>query len=466
MFVNSMRRPLVLLAALVAVSTLAGCQFLIPAPTATPTPSPTFSPTPAPSPTPTPTPEPTPTLSPTPEPTPVTVTMTLGAVGDIMCHQRQLTDAAETAKKTGGEEPYAFDHWFTDIAPALQTADILIGNLETTLSGDAVPYQGYPQFNTPDQILSALLNAGFDVLTTANNHILDHGVDGMLRTLTQLDAAGIAHTGSWATREDRAKPLIVSYEDIRVGVVSATYGINRDGFISGDLSYMVAIADEEQVIEMIRAAKDAGADVVALSLHWGYEYATTPSSQIRKLAAKYIAAGADVIFGHHPHVINPVEWITAETGDGTEREGLVFWSLGNFISNQPRKTQEDGTILYRDLGLIAYVDIEKNRATGQITLKNARYLPTCVVQAATSYNRYRVLPIGAALDDPSLTDMTFSASYFKTLWNYAVRHMGTDAASPIRGVAGAQEASGATAAPSPSPTSSPFPWEDPATAAT
>lgn len=462
---NGIRRPLAA-ALVIAMTLLAGCQYFTPEPTAPPTPSPTVSPTPTPTPTltPTPTPVPTPTPSPTPEPTPVTVTLTLGAVGDIMCHQRQLTDAADTAGRSGGGEPYAFDHWFTDIAPALQAADILIGNLETTLSGDAAAYQGYPRFNTPDQILPALLAAGFDVLTTANNHILDHGVDGMLRTLAQLDAAGIAHTGCWATREDRAEPLIVRFEDIRVGVVSATYGINRGGFISGDLSYMVAAANEEQVVEMIRAAKDAGADVVALSLHWGYEYATTPSGQIRKLAEKYIAAGADVIFGHHPHVINPVEWITAEAGDGSEREGLVFWSLGNFISNQPRKTLESGVTLYRDLGLIAYVDVEKNRATGEITLKNARYLPTCVVQAATSYNRYRILPVGAALDDPALTDAAFSASYLQTLWNYAVRHMGTGAATPMRSVTGAREVSGVTAAPSPSPAPSPLPSAGPAAA--
>ncbi|MGI5877979.1 MAG: CapA family protein [Christensenellales bacterium] len=428
-------KPCALLSILAAALLLSGCGLLLPEATQTPAPTVTTMPTPIPTPEPTPTPTPTPVPTPTPEPTPAFVTITLGGAGDIMCHEKQLIDARQTAKNEGTGEKYAFAHWFGVIRPALEYPDLMIGNLETPIAGDRAGYNGWPSFNTPDEILPALAAAGFDVLTTANNHILDKGADGLLRTLEQLDANGIPHTGSWATREQREKPFLIQSGEVTVGIVSGTYSRYRES-----VAHMVGDAyDDEDMVSMIRAARKAGADIVVMSLHWGYEYATRPSGQIRRLAEKYIAAGADVIFGHHTHLANPIEWVSAQAPDGTQRQGLVFWSLGNFVSNQ-RKIFKDDFLQYRDCGIVGYVDVTKSRATGEITLSNARYLPVCVFRDSRPGDQYRVLPVGAVLDDPSLSDKPFSESYFRTVWDYMTGHVGDEAATPLRAMPGSSPA--------------------------
>lgn len=402
---------------------LTACSPMAPVITPEPTPSPAPSETPAP--TPTATPEPTPTPTPTPEPTPTTVSMVIGGTGDIMCHQLQLEDAKASARGTDAD--YVFDHWFDDIRPALMAADIMIGNLETTLSGPDVGYQGYPQFNTPDEILPALIRAGYDVLTLANNHILDKNVAGLTRTLDQLEAWNYPYTGAYRTPEDRDATLMIQYQDIRVAVISSTYGINRGGFIK-DTPWMVSsLKNTEDVVEDIRRAKAEGADVVVLSLHWGIEYARTPSRHIRGQAEAFIAAGADIIFGHHPHVLNPVDWVEAEDGEGNARRGIVFWSLGNFVSNQRKE--------YQDAGAVAYVTVEKNRATGEITLTDTAYLPTWVYRGGSAGNRYHILPVGQALDDPDAMSIELTGGNLRALqkvWNQTTQHLGEDDARPLR----------------------------------
>ena len=176
----------------------------------------TLKPACTPEPTTEPTPEPVRTEKPTSEPTPSPapdVDVTLRFVGDIMCHDRQIR-AAER------EGSYDMSDWFSTIAPSIQGADLAVGNLETTFAGAEKGYGGFPHFNTPDEYADALKEAGFDVLTTANNHTYDFRLGGIERTLRVLDDRGIAHTGAYAREEDYDCQLIVDVKGVKVGILA------------------------------------------------------------------------------------------------------------------------------------------------------------------------------------------------------------------------------------------------------
>jgi len=299
-----------------------------------------------------------------PEPQPYETTVTLAAVGDIMMHIQQI-DSGFLPE----ENRYDFNYFFDVLRPDLTKPDLLVGNLETTLSGKAAGYTGYPEFNAPDELAAALAAAGFDVLTTANNHALDRRERGVLHTLEVLDRHQILHTGTFNSPEARDQILLVEKNQISLAFLAYTYGTNGIPIPKGK-EYLVNLIDPQVIEEDISRAKERGADVVVVALHFGDEYRRVPNNYQQQLADQVLRMGADIILGSHPHVVQPYELKKVITTDGTEKEGLVVYSLGNFISAQRGD--------YKDLGVIFQVELMKSFPEEKVTIKAVDYRPTYV----------------------------------------------------------------------------------------
>jgi len=380
------------------------------------------------------------TVEPTPTIEPYT-SIVIGSTGDIMIHEMMLKDAQHMAEgeynyTTNGDESYSFDHWFRYITDSIEYADLMIGNFETTIAIDNSTAAGYPYFATPKEILPALQNAGFDVLLSGNNHILDKGKDGLLATVNALDEADFYHTGAWDSLESMNTPLVIDVEGIKIGIISATCSLNdMDSLLSAQgQQYMYLKTDNlNEISKQIANCKNYGAEVIVMCPHWGYEYRELPNAMVIDLAQEYIKLGVDIILAHHPHVLQPVENIEVTLENGTTREGTVFYSLGNFVSNQMGNLEQLASA-------IAYVSITRNNSTGEITVDSATYLPIwCYIDydRETNSKTYCVLPVGQVLDNPELfegIDTSALTAPLEDTWNLAIERLGYDVAQPLRSV--------------------------------
>ncbi|MFD2672986.1 CapA family protein [Marinicrinis sediminis] len=319
---------------------------------------------------------------------------TLVAVGDIMMHSPQIPAGYNPATDT-----YNFDHFFAEIDDLLLQGDWVYGNLETPLAGKASGYAGYPRFNAPDELADALHKAGFDVLSTANNHSLDQGKHGVLQTLETLSERGLTAVGTYASSQAQQDIPILSRHDIHMAFLAYTYGTNGLPEPSGH-AYLVNEIDRTQIQADLTRARAQGADLITIALHFGREYIREPSASQRELAAYCIAAGADIVLGSHPHVVQPYEQLTVQTPDGSTRSGFVIYSLGNFISNQGPAQK---TAKYTDVGVVLKLSVRKTFPEQKIEITAVESIPTWVHQYRQNGKRqYRVLPIAkfqnAALD--------------------------------------------------------------------
>ena len=337
------------------------------------------------------------TLSAAPEPSYVDIR--LACVGDILIHNT-VYRAAQTS------DGYDFKPQFRHVKPYLEAADLTIANLETTLAGASQGYSGYPQFNSPDEIAEALYDAGVDVLTTANNHCMDQGRAGFFRTLDVARDSGLAVIGTRKTAEEPAY-LVREIKGVNVGILNFGYG-SRSGsnaYINGlplpaDMAGLLNFLDygrldEEfgQLQSVVAAMRQDGAQLLVACMHWGNEYQRYSQVLQQKTARELAALGVDIIFGSHPHVVQEAAWI--EAPDKT-RKTLVYYSLGNFISDQRLETVND---IYTEQGLIADVTV-RCYADGTHEIQQAAYLPTWVNKKSNGSLRfYEVIPVPDALND-------------------------------------------------------------------
>jgi poly-gamma-glutamate capsule biosynthesis protein CapA/YwtB (metallophosphatase superfamily) len=362
---------------------------------ATATPAPTSSPAPSPTPSPSPSPtEPPATEPPEPE---YAEAVWIG-VGDIMMHKPQLPGSYD--QKTAR---YNFDPFFAEVKPILEQGDWVIANLETPIAGKEFGYTGYPTFNAPVELAEALKHAGFNLITNANNHSLDKGEQGVLRTLEHLRELELPSVGTADSQEAADALLLTEKNGITMGLLAYTYGTNGIPIPAGK-PYLVSMIDEEKIKQDIKRCRQAGADLVTVSLHFGNEYQTVPSDEQKRLARSLVAAGADIIAGSHPHVVQPYEVIETTDELGRVKQGLIIYSMGNFISNQRGDT--------KDYGVIFKVDIRKNMTDGFTELTEVEAIPTWVhrYKPAQAY-QYRILPIEEALaaaDDSLLTPADYT----------------------------------------------------------
>lgn len=257
---------------------------------------------------------------------------TLVAAGDELIHP-DLTAQATT--DGGGSRDYS--QILAGVRPVISQADVAICHLETPLASASGPFRGYPDFSAPPEIATDLAELGYDACSTASNHTLDQGADGVMRTLDTLDAAGIKHTGSAGSAREAATPLILDVNGVKVGQVSFTFGYNGRK-VPADKPWLANTLDADAVLAAARAARAAGAEVVVASLHWGVEYEQEPTSEQRRVAAKLLGDPAvDLIIGHHAHVVQPFEKINGK---------WVAYGLGNQLArhSEPRGTTEEGAV--------------------------------------------------------------------------------------------------------------------------
>lgn len=351
---------------------------------------------------------------PLPEPD---VSVRIRATGDIMFHPSQLDGAYDYATNT-----YNFENSFKAIKSIIEEADIAIANFEGTTAGNEVyAYQGYPLFNAPDQVLDAIKDAGFDILSTANNHSLDTRKAGIIRTIEQIKARGMDPVGTYIEKPD-TRVLIKEVKGIKFAFMSYTEIVNGlESVLSPyDLDAMVNIFNESKMIEDILYAKEQKADVIIALLHWGDEYSRIQAQRQEILADMLFREGVDLILGSHPHVIQPSQ--TLEYGGKTK---FVAYSMGNFLSNQRVETLvpyglTEHVSKYTEDGIIIDIVIEKKGTTKEISIKNINYIPLWVYKGIKENGaaEHVVYPImdyieSAELDENSKARM--SRSYADTM---------------------------------------------------
>lgn len=311
-------------------------------------------------------------------------TIRIAAVGDLMVKRYIISDA----KNDGA---YNFDPLLEKVAPLLQKADLTIGNLETTFAGktDGIRRKSHgPLFNCPDELAPALKKAGFDVLITANNHCMDHGSAGLLRTLKVLDRYEVGHTGTFSSAADSRRPLVRDVKGIRVGILSYTSGLNGIP-LPPDRSWMVNLICRNKVIEDLRRLKKQ-ADLVVVYMHFGKEYTHVPNGKQRQYVDLLFKHGAHIVLGSHPHVLQPLR--------ARGRRQLAAYSLGNFISTRLKENA------HTQCGVILNIDVVKEE-NGTIAIEKTAAVPT-VVRRVSAGHRYRteVLPLRDALREGATDD--------------------------------------------------------------
>ena len=329
--------------------------------------------------------------------------ISMGVIGDIMCHNSQYTDAYIASSDT-----YDFSYVFDNIKDYIDKADIAIGNLETTFAGKKRGYSNYPRFNSPEQLATDLKELGIDVLSTANNHSMDTGYSGLVSTLNFLDEVGISHTGTYSSIEDQNKVLVKDINGIKIAFLAFTYGTNGIP-VPKDNSYCINLIDEDLILKQLDAAKKQNPDLICVNMHWGNEYQLKQNDTQKNLADLLFKNGVDVILGSHPHVLQPMEKRTVTLEDGTTKDCFVIYSLGNFISGQTKDNTKNSVILN--------INFTKNGETDKTTIDSVSYVPIYMYKASSgNTKKFRVLDIEKSIADyDSGVDKSIGATTYSTL---------------------------------------------------
>lgn len=323
--------------------------------------------------------------------------LTISAVGDFLIHAGIVESQYDESS-----DSYDFSYNFQHIKKYLSESDITIANLETTFSGEELGYSGYPSFNTPDEMADAMKDIGIDVVSNISNHSLDCGEYGFYRTRQILEERGFDIIGTRNSSED-SRYIIKEANGIKVGITAygyvtedydGTLGLNCIP-ISNEVMPKMNIFNPyrldsylEQMKEQVDMMRNDGADVVIFYMHWGEEYELEPNETQIKIAEYLADAGVDIIFGDHPHTLQPFDII--KSSDGT-RETKVFYSLGNFISCQRVESVENP---YTEDGVIVNIEITKDSKSGQVTINNPTYIATWVKEDdIDGISKYQVIPI-------------------------------------------------------------------------
>lgn len=264
----------------------------------------------------------------------VVARVTLAAVGDVLMHDA-VKRSAETHGRGTSDGGYGW--LYAPIADLLAQSDLTFANLETPIAPDAGAGTREYVFNAPPEAALALRRAGVDLVSVANNHAFDQGRPGFEETLRRVEAAGLRAVG--AGPADRAAgPTRVEAGGLAIAFLGWAHFFNQDGNacspprVGVPSCVQAALLDRSRAVEAVREAA-AGADAVVVSLHWGTEYEPQPRAEDVELAHQLAEAGALVVIGHHPHVLQPVELYRRADG----RTAVIAYSLGNLVSNQSRR---------------------------------------------------------------------------------------------------------------------------------
>lgn len=347
------------------------------------------------------------------------------AVGDIMVHETQLK-----AQYNSSTNEYNFINNFKHVKKYIENADLALCNLETTFAGKEKGYSAYPSFNTPDALLDAIKDSGFDIITTINNHSNDKGKIGIERTYDLINEYGLTASGTRKNAEDK-NYIIKDVEGIKLGILSYSYGeiINNikrlNGLpISSSLTDVVNVFDYRDLHKTIQTLetdinkmKEENPDIIIFVPHWGNEYQTIPNSFQKSLSQELCNIGVDMIFGSHPHVVQPIETLTSNLDPN--HKTTVVYSLGNFLSNQRKELISNSN--YTEDGIMINVKIKKTNSGTEIS--EVSYIPTWVnrYQNSGKYT-YEIIPIVnkeelESIDNLNLKDVKESYENTKKLIN-------------------------------------------------
>lgn len=261
-------------------------------------------------------------------------------MGDVMHHMPQMY--ASYSPKT---ESLEYTPVFQFIKPYIQSSDLSFCNFETVLAGK--PFSGYPRFSAPDELLFALKDCGFNVVQLANNHILDRGSKGLERTIQLIKEQGMFSVGAYVDNDHRNSeyPPIFDVKGVKIAILNYTYGTNG---LPTERTNIVNHIDSVQIIKDIQLSRKRKADLVIALMHWGWEYQLQSDKIQHKWADFLVKNSVDLIIGSHPHIVQEVDFKA-----GQNKIIPVFYSLGNFISNQREK--------HRNGGIIAKIEIDTER---------------------------------------------------------------------------------------------------------
>jgi poly-gamma-glutamate synthesis protein (capsule biosynthesis protein) len=305
------------------------------------------------------------------------VAFTIDVTGEILPHPSVVEHARVAGQAHGA--PFDFAPMFADLAPELTAADLSICHLEVPVAPPGTPLSGYPDFGIPAEIGAGIHAGGWDRCSTASNHSNDRGTAGLVATLDALDASQVGHSGTARTEDEAASPPIVDVSGVRVAHLAYTWGFNGT---PPKREWMADVIDPDRILVDARRARDVGADLVVVSLHWGDEYDTDGNSTQRSIADRLLASpDIDLLIGHGPHVLQPIEVF---------HEKYALLSLGNLVANQGSEKPRtyDGMI----------VTVAFHRGIGGGLVAAAPFVhPTWYDSAAG-----RVRLIETALADPSL----------------------------------------------------------------
>jgi poly-gamma-glutamate capsule biosynthesis protein CapA/YwtB (metallophosphatase superfamily) len=343
--------------------------------------------------------------------------LTLVATGDVLLHAALWDQARADAGATGRPGGHNFGLLLAGIRPLVREADLAICHMETPLAPRGGPYASYPSFSVPPEIAPALAATGYDACTTASNHTYDRGAPGVDRTLHELDAAGIRHAGSARTPEEARTTTLLDVDGVAVGLLSYTYGFNGVPAPDGQ-TWRSNLIDEARIVADARIARQQGAEVVVVALHWGDEYDHEPNAQQAELAPRLVGSpDIDLLLGHHAHVVQPIEAIGGE---------WVVYGMGNLVSNQGDR----GAPTLEGL-LVRFTFTEATGAGPGWRVTAAEYAPVLTDDRGPM----RVLDVGRALTDPS-TDPALRTrlrgAWHRTAAVVAARGAATHGLRPIR----------------------------------
>ncbi|MFE9689390.1 CapA family protein [Micromonospora sp. NPDC005806] len=260
--------------------------------------------------------------------------LTVVAAGDLLVHP-PLTEQAAADAQAAGRSGHDFTQVLAAIRPRVSAADLAICHMETPLADPRGPFTGWPTFSVPPELADAAAWAGFDTCSTASNHSLDTGMEGVTRTLDNLDRVGLRHAGTARSAAEAARPTIIDVAGVKVAQLSYALSFNTIPLPPGR-PWAANLIDRDAILAAAHRARAAGAEIVILSMHWGTEYQNAPNDDQLDVARELLASpDIDLIIGHHVHVVQPFEkigrkWVAYGMGNLTTR----------FDDGAPENTQD------------------------------------------------------------------------------------------------------------------------------
>lgn len=311
------------------------------------------------------------TTEPVLPPAPTLYTLSFIAAGDNMVYYGNVRDAARNAQ--GTDKKYDFTPSYTTIKPIVEEHDLAFINQETLMCGAGYDLSYYPRFNSPQELGDAVVDAGFDIIGMANNHMLDKGESGLLATLDYWEGQPVTLTGAYRNREAFENITVIEKNGITLALLSFTYATNGISLPKGSEVFIPYI-DNDLVAAKVAEAETL-ADITIVSIHWGTEFSFTVNDQQKEVARIIAENGGDVILGHHPHVIQSMEWIETE-----ENRTLCIYSLGNFMAEMEKDTKILG-------GMLSF-EIEKLGEDGKAVVKSPVFIPTVFDYTKSFYDNH------------------------------------------------------------------------------